>query len=221
MSPDFLRRFLKQFGHGAPSRAKNSYDAGNMKMIIGLGNPGTEYAGTRHNVGFEVVDLLARRLGVEIKKKKFGALVGECIKEGLRLILLKPQRYMNRSGHVVATAAGFYKLSLEHIIVITDDMDLAPGRIRIRAKGSAGGHNGLADIIERLGGNEFARLRIGIGKSVEQFGKDYVLTRPAAEDRELIEKAIEKAQQAVICWFEEGIDTAMNRFNIRSGQENQ
>ncbi len=221
MSPDFLRRFLKQFGSEVQGRPETFCGAGEMKMIIGLGNPGTEYKGTRHNAGFEVVDILARRLEVEVKKKKFGALFGDCITKGIKLILLKPQRYMNRSGHVVATAAGFYKLALKDIIVITDDMALAPGRIRIRAKGSAGGHNGLADVIERLGSDEFARLRVGIGKSAEQIGKDYVLSRPAAKDAELIEKAIEQAQQAAVCWVENGIDAAMNRFNVRSENENQ
>jgi len=188
-----------------------------MKMIIGLGNPGAEYSGTRHNVGFDVIDGLADRLGVKIKKQKFGALTGECVFGESKLMLLKPQSYMNRSGQVLATARGFYKLAIENVIVITDDMALEPGRIRIRAKGSAGGHNGLADIIARLGTNEFARLRIGIGSSGRQVSKDYVLTKPGAEDRELIGKAAERAKEAVLFWAREGIDAAMNKFNVPQG----
>ena len=119
-------------------------------MIVGLGNPGKGYTGTRHNAGFEVVDGLASQLQVEIKKKKFGGILGESNFDGTRLILLKPQRYMNRSGQVVATAAGFYRLSLENIIVITDDMALEPGRIRIRTKGSSGAIMAWEILLTRL-----------------------------------------------------------------------
>lgn len=187
-----------------------------MKMIVGLGNPGSKYAGTRHNIGFEVVDALAEQLGVEVKKKKFGALVGESISGDRKLILLKPQQYMNCSGQVVATAKGFYKLGIEQLLVVTDDMALDAGQLRIRSKGSAGGHNGLKDIIEKLGSPEFSRLRIGIGKDDRIVGKDYVLGKISEKDREPIAKAIETAQQAVMCWVREGVDRAMNKFNIRN-----
>ena len=183
-------------------------------MIVGLGNPGPEYAGTRHNVGFEVIDGLAGRLDIKVKKKKFGALFGEGFFGDSKVILLKPQKYMNRSGQVAAVARGFYKLSVENIIVITDDMALEAGRVRIRLKGSSGGHNGLEDIIAKLGTNEFGHLRIGIGGSGEQIARDYVLSRPAEEDRKLIEEAIDRAQQAICCWIEQGVDTAMNKFNV-------
>jgi len=185
-------------------------------MIVGLGNPGAEYFGTRHNAGFDVVDNLAQDLGVDVKRKKFGGLLGQFTLADKMLILLKPQRYMNRSGQVVATAAGFYKLALEDIIIVTDDMALEPGRIRIRQKGSSGGHNGLEDIIARLGSDEFARVRVGIGQSGEQVATDYVLDRAGGEDRELIKRAVEKATQAIVCWVQEGIGAAMNRFNVRS-----
>jgi PTH1 family peptidyl-tRNA hydrolase len=181
-------------------------------MIVGLGNPGKRYAGTRHNVGFAVLDHLGRQLGLEIKKKKFGALLGEGVVGDKKLLLLKPMQYMNKSGQVVATAAGFYKLGRENVLVVTDDMALEPGRIRVRAKGSAGGHNGLGDIIARLGSEEFARLRVGIGGG-GGMGADYVLSRPAGAEEALLADAIEKAAQAVVCWIEEGIDSAMNRFN--------
>lgn len=185
-------------------------------MVIGLGNPGAEYVGTRHNAGFDVIDSLARQLGVDVKKKKFGALVCRCGLDEKMLVLLKPQQYMNRSGHVVATATGFYKMSVEDIIVVTDDMALEPGRIRIRPKGSAGGHNGLQDIIDRLGSSEFARVRVGVGPSEGHNAADYVLSGPGAEDRRLIDEAVERARDAVICWVKKGIDVAMNKFNVRN-----
>ena len=120
---------------------------------------------------------------------------------------------MNRSGQAVATAAGFYKLNIGELIVVTDDMDLEPGRIRVRAKGSAGGHNGLADIIEKLGKNEFARCRVGIGRSDRQEAVSYVLERPTKDERPLLDSAVERARDAVFCWIECGIETAMNKFN--------
>ena len=185
-------------------------------MVVGLGNPGAKYVGTRHNAGFDVVDGLARQLGVNVKKRKFGGFFCRCDLDAKALILLKPQQYMNRSGHVVATAVGFYKLSLEDVIVVTDDMALEPGRIRIRANGSSGGHNGLGDIITRLGSNEFARVRVGIGQSAEQDAADYVLGRPGDQERHLIAEAVERAQQAVICWVRDGAEAAMNKFNVQN-----
>ena len=120
---------------------------------------------------------------------------------------------MNRSGQAVATAAGFYKLGVGEMLVISDDMDLEPGRIRLRAKGSAGGHNGLADITQKLGTSEFARCRVGIGRSVRQESVGYVLERPTSEQKPLLAAAVERARDAVFCWIERGIETAMNEFN--------
>jgi PTH1 family peptidyl-tRNA hydrolase len=184
-----------------------------IRMVVGLGNPGEEYVGTRHNMGFRVVDSLAEALKIEVRKKKFGAVYGQGEFEGKKLILLKPWRFMNRSGHVVATVAGFYELGAGDLLVITDDMALSPGRIRIRAKGTAGGHKGLADIVERLGTESVGRLRIGIGESRMEAAEDFVLDRPTDEERKLIEEGIEKAKEAVICWIENGIQAAMNEFN--------
>ncbi len=212
-----LKKLLSGFG----VRQRASCDMAEVRMIVGLGNPGAEYAGTRHNVGFDVVDSLARQLGIEAGKKKFGALFGQGELDGIGLMLVKPQRYMNRSGQVMATAAGFYKLGLENIVVVTDDLALEPGRIRFRTKGSSGSHNGLKDIIAKLGTEDFARLRVGIGQSVTEASEDYVLTKPSAEDRELIGQAVEKAAQAVICWIKEGADEAMNRFNMQKTNEGQ
>jgi PTH1 family peptidyl-tRNA hydrolase len=186
---------------------------GDMIMVVGLGNPGDRYLDTRHNMGFMVIDLLAQALRIEVRKRKFGArfALGEFADK--KLILLKPWQFMNRSGQAVATAAGFYKLGVGDLLVISDDMDLEPGRIRLRAKGSAGGHNGLTDITRTLGTDEFARCRVGIGRSVWQDSVDYVLERPTKEQRPLLNAAIERARDAVFCWIEHGIETAMNRFN--------
>jgi PTH1 family peptidyl-tRNA hydrolase len=188
--------------------------SGDVKIVVGLGNPGREYTNTRHNIGFKVLDSLAERLGVKIKRRKFGARIGEAAFAEKKLILLKPWQYMNCSGQAVATAAGFYKLALSNLLVITDDMALEPGRIRIRAKGSAGGHNGLADIIDKLGTNEFARCRIGIGHRGEEFGVDYVLDGPLETEKPLLDEAIVKAADAVLCLIEYGVEKAMNEFNL-------
>ena len=185
-----------------------------VKMVVGLGNPGAEYEGTRHNAGFMVIDSLASELGIKAKKKKFGGLLGEGEYLDKKLILLKPCQYMNRSGQVVATAIGFYKLCLSEMLVVSDDIALVPGRIRIRARGSAGGQKGLADILERLGTDEVSRLRVGIGQSGVQASEDYVLARPSAEEKSLLEAAVDKARDAILCWIEFGIDEAMNRFNF-------
>jgi len=191
-----------------------------VRLIVGLGNPGREYQGTRHNVGFETVDRLGARLQVEIDRKKFGGLLGQGACGSRRVLLLQPLQYMNCSGQVVATAAGFYRVSPVDMLVVTDDMALEPGRIRLRAQGSSGGHNGLADIIEKLGTDRFARLRIGIGAAT-QVARDYVLSRPPAEERVRLDEAINRAVEAALCWLDEGIETAMNRYNVKAKDETQ
>lgn len=190
-----------------------------IKMVVGLGNPGSEYVDTRHNTGFKVIDLLANTLNIEVKEKKFGARTGVGEFTDKKLILLKPWQFVNRSGQVVATAMGFHRLSLNNLLIISDDMDLEAGRIRLRAKGSAGGHNGLADIIDKLGTDKFSRLRVGIGRSGEQTDVDFVLDRPSGTERPLLDEAIERARDAVLCWIEYGIDSAMNRFNIQKEKD--
>ena len=186
---------------------------GDMKIVVGLGNPGEEYVNTRHNMGFKVIDSLASAFSTDVKQRKFGARFGTAEYSDKKLILLKPWQFMNLSGQAVATAIGFYKLGIKDLMVITDDMDLEPGRIRIRAKGSAGGHNGLADIIEKLGTNEFARCRIGIGHSREEDAVDHVLDKPTNEEEPLLNEAIEMARKAVLCWIEYGPEKTMNEFN--------
>lgn len=186
---------------------------GDTKIVVGLGNPGDEYKNTRHNMGFMVIDSLSKGLDIEVRKRKFGARFGTGEFSDKKLILLKPWQFMNLSGQSVATALGFYKLAAGDLLVITDDMDLQPGRIRVRAKGSAGGHNGLADIIEKLGTNAFARCRIGIGRSGEEDAVEHVLDKPTKDEEPLLADAIERARKAVLCWIEHGTEKTMNEFN--------
>ena len=194
-----------------------------MKLIAGLGNPGTEYGGTRHNVGFMVLDALAETLGTKIKRKKFNALAEEVLHGDEKLLLLKPQQYMNRSGHSIATAAGFYKLEPADVLVVTDDMALETGHLRLRPKGSSGGHNGLKDIIAALGTDEFPRLRVGIGSSGQRDAADYVLSRFDSADKKMVDQAVAKAAEAILCWVIDGIEAAMTRYNVRpiKGQDEQ
>ena len=201
--------FLGRFGH----RDREEEMTGPRCVVIGLGNPGRIYKDTRHNVGFDVIASLAAHLGVEAKKRKFGARIGEAHVGDRQLLLVKPQEFMNRSGQSVAAIVGFYKLPLTQLLVVADDLALEPGRIRLRPKGSAGGHNGLADIIEKVKSQEFARLRIGIGSSGTEDMAEYVLSRPTGSERQALDEAIETARDAVLCWMSEGVEAAMNRFN--------
>lgn len=187
----------------------------NVKLIAGLGNPGTNYDHTRHNVGFMVLDALAERFGVTIRRKKFNALTEEVIAGDTKLLLLKPQQYMNRSGHAIATAAGFYKLQVTDVLVVTDDMALDVGRLRLRAKGSAGGHNGLKNIQSHLGTIEYSRLRVGVGDSGQRDAADYVLSRFSADERDVISSAVQTAVKAVLCWAAEGVEMAMTQYNAK------
>lgn len=183
------------------------------KIVVGLGNPGDEYVNTRHNIGFKVIDSLAEQLNIDVRKRKFGARFGLGQFSDKKLILLKPWRYMNRSGHPVATAIGFYKLDLTDLLVVTDDMALPTGKIRIRPGGSAGGHNGLDDVIQKLGTDTFGRLRIGIGQSQYQDAVGFVLDKPDKQDSLLLDEAIQRAKQAVLSWIQNGIEATMNKFN--------
>ncbi|GMU35930.1 MAG: aminoacyl-tRNA hydrolase [Phycisphaerae bacterium] len=183
-----------------------------MKLVVGLGNPGPKYAGTRHNVGFDVVDRLARRWRVDLSAEKFHAWFAVTDVGEERVGLMKPTTFMNRSGQAVAAATRFYQLSPADLMVVVDDLALPPGKIRIRSEGSAGSHNGLTDIIERLGRQDWPRLRIGIGPA-EGIGAQYVLSRFAEDERATMEEALDRAADAVECWLKEGVATAMNRYN--------
>jgi PTH1 family peptidyl-tRNA hydrolase len=192
-----------------------------MKVIVGLGNPGKEYADTRHNVGFRVIDAIASVLETDVKKRKFGARFGQTEFEGKKLILLKPWTFMNRSGGSVAAAVGFYKLPLNELLVVTDDMALEPGVIRMRPRGSAGGHNGLKSIIEALGSEDFCRLRCGIGSADTGQAYDYVLSKVPAEQRVVIDAALNRARDAVLCWISRGVDAAMNEYNAGRAEQKE
>jgi PTH1 family peptidyl-tRNA hydrolase len=184
-----------------------------IRLVVGLGNPGPEYAETRHNLGFKVIEALEEALGVEVRQRKFNARIGEGWQGGKKVILMKPWTFMNRSGDSVATAAGFYKLDLRDLMVVVDDMALETGVLRVRAGGSAGGHNGLTDIIEKLGTNEFARCRVGIGSRPGDQAVEHVLGRPVSEEKPRLNRAILGARDAVLCWLEFGVDKTMNEFN--------
>jgi PTH1 family peptidyl-tRNA hydrolase len=184
-----------------------------VKLVVGLGNPGPEYAETRHNLGFKVIETLEKALDIEVKQRRFGARIGSGPYAGDKVILMKPWKFMNHSGECVAAVVGFYKLELHNLMVILDDRALEPGTIRMRARGSAGGHNGLADVIAKLGTDEFARCRLGIGSCPGALAVDYVLSRPAPPERPLLNQAILRAREAVLCWLRFGLERAMNEFN--------
>ena len=197
-----------------------------MKLVVGLGNPGREYVGTRHNIGFEVVDRLAEKLGWirsgdfdRAAKSKFNGLmfdgvVGRSVGESERLVLLKPTTYMNLSGQSVQSAMAFYQLSPGDIMIVLDDLALPSGRLRLRGSGSSGGHNGLKDIERALGTNGYPRLRLGIDAPPPPIpGKQYVLGKFSAEQRKLIDPAIDRATGAILTWIDKGINAAMNQFN--------
>ena len=185
-----------------------------MYLIVGLGNPTREYEHTRHNAGFDAVDMLADRLNISVKEKKHKGLCGKGMLGAEKVILLKPQTYMNLSGESVRAAADFYKIDHEHIIVMYDDIDLDVGKLRVRAKGSAGGHNGIKNIIAHLGTQEFPRVRIGVGAKPDRMDlADYVLGRFPQVEQSVMEDAFKEAAEAAAAIVEDGIDGAMNRFN--------
>ena len=184
-------------------------------MIAGLGNPGKKYERTRHNIGFMVVDALERALQGAGRVRRFDADVFERSTESGRLILLKPQSFMNASGNAVSAAARWYKIPQEHLLIVYDDLDLPFGQLRIRPSGSSGGHNGMKSIIERLGSQQFPRLRLGIGRSQNPNAISYVLSRFNAGEEKQLADVIDRATRAVLTWQREGIDVAMNEFNRR------
>lgn len=187
-----------------------------MFIICGLGNPGREYEGTRHNVGFEVIDVLRENYHLDGVSRFGKSLVSKGVIEGHRVLLMKPMTYMNLSGEAVREAVDFYKADpASELVIISDDIDLGEGRLRIRAKGSAGGHNGLKNIIRHLGTEEFCRIRVGVGAKPDSNADlaDYVLGRPRGESRKILEEARERAAEAVVMLMTEGVSAAMNRYN--------
>ena len=184
-------------------------------MLVFLGNPGTKYEGTRHNVGWSVGDVVAARCGTPIRRLKNRALTARCTFGGREVLLVKPQTYMNLSGEAVRPLADFYKIPAERILVVSDEIALAPGRIRLRPGGSAGGHNGLKSIIQHLDTDRFPRLRLGVGAPprADWDMADWVLGSFHGEDANTMREAAEKAADALECCVRDGIDTAMNRYN--------
>ena len=184
-------------------------------LLVGLGNPGEQYERTRHNVGFLVADELAERHNVPIQRLKFRALTNTITVGGEKVLLMKPVTYMNLSGEAVHEAAAFYKVPPERILVISDEVALAPGKLRVRRSGSAGGHNGLKNIIAHLGSDQFPRIRLGVGSKPhpDYDMADWVLGRFQGEDKKAVEEAVKRAADAAECLIREGVDKAMNQYN--------
>lgn len=192
-----------------------------MKVLVGLGNPGAEYAATPHNLGFHAIDALATRLGAEWKtEKRFKALAAKALWKGQTLWLLKPQTYMNLSGESVGPFLKYYGATASDLLVLSDDCDLPPGRLRIRPSGSAGGHNGLKSIIAHVGTEAFARIRLGAGREPgEKRGLiDFVLHHYSPEEAKQADALATLATDAILCWLEHGIVEAQNRYNAARPQ---
>ena len=187
-----------------------------MYLIAGLGNPTREHCGTRHNIGFDVITAISDKYNIRLTEKKFKGLIGGGYINGEKVLLLQPQTYMNASGESIAPLAGYYKIPVENILVIYDDIALDVGKIRVRAKGSAGGHNGMKSIIEVLSTNEFPRVRVGVGAKPEGWDlANYVLGRFKKEEEPVIRDAIQEAVRAVEIFISQGIEAAMNDCNSK------
>jgi PTH1 family peptidyl-tRNA hydrolase len=188
-----------------------------MKAVVGLGNPGSRYHGTRHNVGFAVIDSLARGPNVGRFQGRFQALVAEMLEGQHKVLLVKPETFMNLSGRSVRQLVDFYQLPLEDLMVVCDDINLPLGRLRVRKRGTHGGHNGLRDIQNHLGTTDYPRLRIGVDMP-QQDAIDHVLGRFRPSEQAIIEDAVARAAQAVGVWIHEGIEACMNRYNAAAGE---
>ena len=191
-----------------------------MLAIVGLGNPGEKYEHTRHNVGYDVISIIAAKLDTPIKKLKFQGTIGETIYKGQKLVLIKPQTYMNLSGLTVQEAMSWYKLEPKDMLLLVDDIDLPFGQVRVRAKGGPGTHNGLRHIVQCTGSGDFPRVRVGMGAPPPEWDlADWVLSKfQTEEERKIAFDAYMTAADAALCWAEHGIDAAMNRFNKRHAE---
>lgn len=198
-------RWLKR--HNAPTESQN------IKLVVGLGNPGLRYARNRHNVGFMLVERLARAHHLRFARKRFNAEIAEGEIAGARVMIAKPQTFMNLSGESVGKLLAFYKIASHDLLVVYDDLDLPLGKLRLRAKGSAGGHHGMESIIARIGTADFPRLRIGIGRPNPDDDIDHVLGNFESADRALMDEPFARAAEAIEVWVRDGIDKAMNKFN--------
>lgn len=215
-----IRELRMQFPYfcvkgSVPMFFKRSGGSGIQWLVVGLGNPGAKYESTRHNMGFLVVDKLAQNEKLKFNKLRFKAWTATWEVGGEKVLLMKPQTYMNLSGEAVGQAARFYKIPADHVLVISDDIALPAGKLRIRAGGSAGGHNGLKNIIQYLGTDRFPRIKVGVGspQQAEHDIADWVTGKPMGEDQKVIIEALDKAVAAIPVLIEQGVDRAMNRFN--------
>ena len=192
-----------------------------MYIIAGLGNPGTQYMGTRHNAGFSVIDALADQYNISVDTQKHKGMIGKGMIEGEKVILVKPQTYMNLSGESIREVMDYYKLDpSEELIVIYDDISLDPGQLRIRLKGSAGGHNGIKNIIAQLGTQEFPRIKVGVGAKPPKMDlADYVLGHFSAEDQTVMNEAFKEASDAVEMMLRDSAERAMNHYNAKKKAE--
>lgn len=183
-----------------------------MYLIVGLGNPGQEYKATRHNIGFDVIDIISSKYNIELNRKKFKGIYGEGRIKDEKVILLKPTTYMNLSGESIREIVDFYKISPENIIVAYDDISLHIGRLRVRAQGSAGGHNGIKSIISSIGTDSFPRVKVGVGGPKDNL-VSHVLGKFSNEERKVVDETLDMAAATVICILTEGVNSAMNKFN--------
>ncbi len=191
-----------------------------MYIIVGLGNPGKQYEHTRHNVGFEVIDRLAEKHDILMTERKHRAFCGKGLIGGQKAMLVKPQTFMNLSGESVKSAVDFYQIGTDELIVVYDDVSLSPGQLRIRRAGSAGGHNGIKNIIAQLGTQEFPRVKVGVGEKPERMDlADYVLSHFSKSEWEMMEEAFKEAADAVEVMIADGADAAMNRFNAKKNEQ--
>ncbi len=184
-----------------------------MKVIVGLGNPGDKYKGTRHNLGFDIVDHCAEQLNIQLNESKFQALYGSAIVDGEKVFLLKPLTFMNLSGEALRPFLDYYKIDVEDIVVIYDDLDLPVGKIRLRLKGGHGGHNGIKSLISHLGTNEFKRIRVGIDRPQHETVVSYVLGKFREEEKRELQNAILKAADACKYWLKHDFIEVMNKYN--------
>ena len=185
-----------------------------MYIIVGLGNPEPEYSNTRHNMGFDVINKLAKENDISLNRTKFNAVYGTGIIEGEKVILIKPQTFMNNSGESAKEFVDFYKEPLDNLMVIFDDMDTEIGTIRVRSKGGPGSHNGMKSMVNCLNSEEFARIRIGIGRPVGEYDRiDYVIGQIPDEEKQILEKGQDVAVNAIKYWIKNGIDNTMNKYN--------
>ena len=191
-----------------------------MYIIAGLGNPGEKYDNTRHNAGFLTIDALASKYNIDVREKAHKALIGKGVIEGQKVILAKPQTYMNVSGESIRALVDYYKIAQEELIIIFDDISLEPGQLRIRKQGSAGGHNGIKSIIAHLGTQEFTRIKVGVGEKPPKMDlADYVLSRFGAEEQKIMDEAFGEAAEAAVMMMTTGAERAMNHYNAKKKAE--